>query len=651
MSDTAPIHAAMAGTDLKMSGANAPDWIMWMPGGVHAVHCMKGDKKVKVTVKVDRETATVAQRQLEAYLALGKQRPYFDFNHDESSASAWPVEFAWRDDEPGVWTRVEWSAAGREAVEGKSYRAFSPAFHLDKANPPKVRAMPFVMGGLVNFPAFMDIEPIWTANSGEGANPISSPVNNTMDPKEAELAAQRARVTELEAELAALKASAESDDRDSVITAKNTELAETQRKLDAAENALKARAKRDAEQCVKAAVGRGVIAAQDTALQAHWAGLIESDPKNADLLNGMKAAAAPTAGRMTRPTGTQVEVITTDTNDVLRAYSAERDPRRRGELYRKELDPILAKGDRIAFERLPEAYKAANSLGTLVGNIVSQRTLATLVSARPLLRDVVTDFSDEQSRLNQTVYTRAVGLPAVADFGSAAADAAATDYPVVIDQFKQVLFTFSASEQNSTGRNLVREHSNAMAVAIGNHLVGAVAALITDAFTSETTGAAGTKDFSAITTACKALNTAGAPDFERFAWVNADFAESLSNDEVMGDFGDKANTSAYARWTNVKGFSSITEFPALPANGVQLIGFAAQRNALLLATRTALDPASLVGAGYPGTLQIITDPTTGLSVVNNQWVDASTLAINTRIILLYGAARGLVGAGHKFVTA
>ncbi|MBN8245885.1 MAG: hypothetical protein J0L84_00415 [Verrucomicrobia bacterium] len=646
MNEELPIHARSASTALRVAGGDAPEWIMWMPGGTHTIVCKRGTKTVQVTVAVTPETAAVAQRNLDAYRAAGKQRPFFDFDHDESRASAWPQEFAWRED--GVWARVEWSADGREAVVGKTYRAFSPAFLTASGSyPGRVDRLPFCMGGLVNDPAFTQIEPFWSANARED----SHPQKKTMDPKEAELAAQRARVTELEEQVATLKAAAESDDRDQTIQAKNAELAEAQRKLDAAENAIKARNKRDAEDCVRAAVARGVIAPQDTALQAHWTGLIESDPKNADLLKGMKGAAPLQASRITRPGAATVQITAEDTNDVLRAYNAERNPRRRGEIYRKELDPILEKGERIPFERLPEPFKAANSLGTLVGNIVSQRTLATLVSARPLLRDVVTDFSDEQARKDQTVYTRAVGLPAVADFGSAAADAAATDYPVVIDQFKQVLFTFSAAEQNSTGRNLVREHSNAMAIAIGNHLVGAVAALITDAFASETVGAAASKDFTAITTACKALNTAGAPDFERFAWVNADFAEALSNDEVLADFSDKANSSAYARWVNVKGFSAITEFPALPANAVQLIGFAAQRNALLLATRTALDPSALVGAGYPGTLQVITDPTTGLSVVNNQWVDAATLAINTRIIVLYGVARGLVGAGHKFVTA
>ena len=347
----------------------------------------------------------------------------------------------------------------------------------------------------------------------------------------------------------------------------------------------------------------------------------------------------------------KIETGTPDLNSALRAYHAERNPLKRGQIYRETIDPILSDGGRIPFERLPEPLRAANALGTLAGNIITQRTLATMSSLRPALKDVVTDFSDAQARLGSTVYTRAVSVPGVSDFGSAAQNAVASDYPVQITAFKQSLLTFTATELNSTGRNLVDEHSEAMALAIGNHLVGAVAGLITDDFTSETVGAAAAKDFSAITSACKALNKAGAPGNGRFAWVNADFAEALSNDEVMTDFAAEENVSAYSRWENVKGFASITEFPELPDNGVGLIGFAAHRNSLLLATRTALDPSAIIGAGYPGTLEMVTDPVTGFTVLNNLWVDANSLTVNARIIVLYGVARGLASAGHKFVTA
>ena len=82
---------------------------------------------------------------------------------------------------------------------------------------------------------------------------------------------------------------------------------------------------------------RGALAASDTTGQGRWVGLIETDPKNAELLAAIPGKTALAAGRIVRPR-TDVEITKEDTNDVLRAYlSASRDPRQRGAIYRKEL--------------------------------------------------------------------------------------------------------------------------------------------------------------------------------------------------------------------------------------------------------------------------------------------------------------------------
>jgi hypothetical protein len=655
-----PLAATFSGHELPGDGS-VPTRIMWMPAGVNEISCLQNGKTVRTFVLVNQDTARVAQHALESLNSESEHKPYFDFGHAHKEASAWPKRFLWSDaPRPGVYADVEWSDAGLAAVAGKRWRSFSPQFYTDrfpfstkratKADPARVVDAPLNMGGLVNDPAFRAQAPLFAARARGDLADNTPEVTPMSDATKLELAAKQSRVEELETEIEALKAQAAESDQTEALKAKENELIETQQKLDALQAENTARAKRDAKACVSSAVTRGAIAASNTALQQHWQRLIEADAKNAELLNAMPGSAALAAGRMVRP---KVSIEKEDTNDVLRAYlSAGRDPRKRGDIYRKELDPLLEKGERIAFERLPTAaLSAANSLGTLVGDIVSQRTLATLVSRRPQLSQVVTDFSDEQARLNQTVYTRAVGLPTVQNFGGAATDSAVTDYPVLLNQHKQVLFSFTAAEYNATGRNLVAEHSLALSTALGNHLVDAVAALITDAFTSETTGAAADKNYGDLTTATRVLNTAGAPDFNRFMWINSGFAEALSNDEVLMDYfqGDKA--SAYSRWNNVKGFESITEYPAMPANGVNLIGFAFQKNALLLTSRLAINPAELVSAGYPGALNVITDPVSGLSVISNSWIDQGTLGVNTRLILLYGAGRGLVGAGHKFVTS
>jgi hypothetical protein len=224
------------------------------------------------------------------------------------------------------------------------------------------------------------------------------------------------------------------------------------------------------------------------------------------------------------------------------------------------------------------------------------------------------------------------------------------DYPVTLSAHKQVQFSFLVTEYLTTNRNLVEEHSQAMALALGDHLVDVVWDLVTDAFTSETTGAAATKDYSALTTAAKTLNAAGAPDMDRSMWINSGFAEALENDEIVMEYTNNDQANAYGHWQNIKGFRDVWEYPAADGNSINLIGFAFHKNALLLATRVASDVEALTGVGYPGTLRVVTDPVTGFSVLSDRWITQGTRAVNTRLDVLYGIARGVVTAGHKFVT-
>lgn len=649
-----------------------------MPGGVSTIHCSRAGKKVRATVLCDSATADVCRAELARHRASGPHRPYFDFDHQDLAASAWPVDFVWRETpEPGVYAVVEWSEAGAAAVRGKTHQGFSPCLYdevVPDGRPARVLGLPLNMGGLVNNPAFRRNRRLFAKNTQE----------RTMKPKlialVAALAAAFTERTALAAKAAdgsatnldALKAKdaeihqaidqarqllaeAEGEDGD------GAELAELKAKVTTLETDLAQRAAQAAETAVQAAVSRGAIAAADATTQKAWKDSILRDPANAALLAKMHGAPAVQQGRMTSSQGKpEVQVLQIDCNDALRGYLEAKSPRERGEVYRTELHGRLDKGERIPFERFSLQAKATahgaplsaeNTLGTLVGNIISQRTLSLIASKRPMLQGILNDFSDEQARLNQAIYVRKIGFPTVQNFGAAASDTSDTDVSLTLSAHKQVLFSYTAAEYLATARNLVAEHSQALAVALGNHLVDAVAALITDAFTAEATGAASTKDYTSLTGVVKALNSAGVPDFRRFGWVNSDVAEALRNDDLMAMAFDRARSNAYAAWANVEGFENIWEFPALPANGVNLIAFFGMADALALATRVVLNPEAILGVGYPGKIQTVMDPVTGFAVVSNQWIGQSDLAVNDRLILAYGVARGNVTCGYKWVTS
>lgn len=677
-------------------GPEPPSEIMFMPGGEHDLTATRAGKPIAVRVLVDPNAASALQQSLQKHLAASAQRPYFDFDHEDKAASAWPLEFLWKQTPaPGVYARLEWSKAGAEAVRGKAYRAFSPTFYDDPGisddTPRRVIGAPLNMGGLVNNPAFKKILPLWAKQASE-AVPATEPINPNMNELEKlkqqmeELQAKLQQLEKENRELKAAQAGSETTEaikaKEAEIKAKDAEIAEIKGQLTKAQEAITAQRKKDADIAVKAAVSRGAIPPQNLEIQAKWRADIEANPERAQMLEAIPSNPLIDQGFITaRSSGGGnggVQLTQEDIRNVLHGYIQARDAREAppshligkvtpeawaarnaGLIYSKELDPLLAKGGRVPFELMDaflqkrgmEPIKAVNALGTLVGNIISQRTLALVVSKRPMLRSVVTDFSDEQARLNQVVYTRTVGLPAVNTFGAAATDTGVTDYTVTLNQHRQALFSYTAAEYNSTGRNPVAEHSNALALAIGNYMVDQVAALITAAFTlANQVEAANLKDYGDIVASTKLLNTTGLPQDGRFGWVNSDVAEALRNDElVMANF-DRSG-AAYASWKNIEGFEELNEFPALPGNSINLIAFLFHRNALLIASRISQDPQALIGAGYPGRLQVVTDPVTGLSVVSNQWIGQNDLAINDRLIILFGAARGLLTGGQKWVSA
>lgn len=629
-----------------------PEWIMWMPGGIHRVTGSKRGRPVTVTMRVDPKGAAVAAQAFRDHLATGRKRPWFDFDHKHEAASAWPLEYAWRDSpEPGIYARVEWSDIGREAIVGKRYRAFSPSWFESSDDPAEVEGAPLNMGSLVNDPAFEEIAPLWAKQAAEQQQQTHNQKDSSMNGSPTELAALQARIAELDITNKELQAKVETDDAadKEAVEAAKAELEAAKKQVETLQTDADSRKRRDADACVASAVTRGAIAPKDEAGQKRWRDLIVADPGNADLLSKQPGKVALTAGRIAH---SAIQMIKPETGDIIRGYIQAATPREKGLLYRRELSPLIDKGENI-FQRFP--MEAVNTLGTVANALVSQRALELVVSKRPQLRGVTLDFSDEVKANGDTVKTRTVTLPTAANFNAGVSAATTTDVTVTLDLFKEVGFTFTGAEIVGTSRNLVAEHSEALALALGNSMVDALAALITEAnFGSgnQTVKATASVDFTTITAITKAMNVVGVPDMYRFGWVNSGVAEALRNDEiVMASFDRGPMQSAYAHWTNVVGFNDIWEYPALPAGTDHVDGFFASRSALIVCARIPRSPTDMGSAAYQGLLQVITDPVSGLSVLNNHYIAQDSWNYTARLVTLYGVDLGQAACGHTLVHA
>lgn len=301
----------------------------------------------------------------------------------------------------------------------------------------------------------------------------------------------------------------------------------------------------------------------------------------------------------------------------------------------------------------------ANALGTLTPTAVVQRALELVYTGRPLLKMITMDTADlgggNTALFNQPINTRILAVPTVANFGTGAAETAYTNVQVTLDQFKEVHFAFTPQEYNSTSRDLLDEAAEPCAVAIYNHLIDAIAAKwVIGTFTNATTVASGwtyTNTILPIRNALAARRKVSDGGIF-FACSAAVYGALLADTTMVAALNNPANAAAISTGKSaaVAGIMPI-EYPAIPNTG-NMVGFAGTKDTVVLANRVPTNPETLVnGVKYPGTFDVVTDPTSGLSVVVNTYIGQGDLKANYRVLLMYGIAAGNPTNGQILKTA
>lgn len=222
---------------------SAADDIQWAPPGVHVITPkIEGKDPMPIKIRVDAKLAETIEAQRAAMQAAADAgtgaHPFFDFNHEDAAASAWPRQFYWGGDDPitgGIRCKIDWTAAGTDAINGKTYRRFSPGLSLQmtaKADGKKELAVDADgfhvvagtganMGGLVNRPAFQTIAAFFSSAVEESPKTEPPPPMNEEEIKalQDQLAAALAEIETLKANNAAMQADMEAKCR---ADAKNT---------------------------------------------------------------------------------------------------------------------------------------------------------------------------------------------------------------------------------------------------------------------------------------------------------------------------------------------------------------------------------------------------------------------------------------------
>lgn len=365
----------------------------------------------------------------------------------------------------------------------------------------------------------------------------------------------------------------------------------------------------------------------------------------------------------------------------LDASGQERDEKRAitrqmAALYAKDLRPRLRDIMDMplraaAADRLEGADNTDANIGTLSGTIVAQETLELFKLQFPVFTRVYTDFSDTPAQFGQTENTRIVVTPAVSSYDATSdatgrpkgwvitVPAKTIDVPIKLDEHIGVPIMFDSNQLASTTRKLFQEQAPAAMYAFSKYFIEKVYALITPAnFNSYAVVAApkvpqayatypvAQADFarSSLVKIASIFNPNEVPIHDRTALLNSSYFGQLGLDPSLVTFfaGQRAPEIITDSELPKLGTFLPMECPNLNAtNQVRnLVGFAMQRNALIIKCRVSNDYSeALPGASY-GSVTTVSDSETGLTLCLVQYVNHTGGYAEWRLQGMIGAAAG-----------
>jgi hypothetical protein len=245
-----------------------PDDIQWMPPGRHTITPLVGEKPTTFTLEVNAALAARVSAEFETLrtrAAAGEgDVPYLDFNHQDQAASAEVLDLYWAGDHAktgGIRAKVKWTKAGRDALEGRSFRRFSPQWY-SHPDTHEFQTIAENLGGLVNRAAFSTIQPV-VAQRGDHNTTTSN-------------------MTDTELKAALTEALKPVTDRLTALETKATSAATipdaVETRLKALETATGKTTAAQAKAAVAVHARRGAIPPQNTDVLAFWETQYQADP-------------------------------------------------------------------------------------------------------------------------------------------------------------------------------------------------------------------------------------------------------------------------------------------------------------------------------------------------------------------------------------
>lgn len=263
--------------------------IVYLPEGQHRINATVGGKAKSVDVLVDSRVAASFTEDLNKRFE-SNVRPFAGFDHKQGAASFIPKEFRYEDG-VGLVLDVEWTEAGRKAVEGRDYSYFSPTFLLSKDGVPIGLAKRGEIGSLVNDPAFEEIPRIAASHNEQidmteqlielGLVEASESPDTALETAKANLAALRESASMAEQVEAANVEKKSAEDK---LADMEAAYAKLKSEYEDMKKQMGDKAMDSADLVIDEAIKAGRIAPQDEDAKSFWKTAILADEKAAKVL-------------------------------------------------------------------------------------------------------------------------------------------------------------------------------------------------------------------------------------------------------------------------------------------------------------------------------------------------------------------------------
>lgn len=279
----------------------------------------------------------------------------------------------------------------------------------------------------------------------------------------------------------------------------------------------------------------------------------------------------------------------------------------------------------------------------------------------PVIGQFSTDFSSESARKGQSIIARILSAPTVENFGgnySKKADGETEaqsiggltkDLAITLDQHKHVPVKMDYADLIATRRDLYGEMVGELAFALGKDLMGAVWAKVLEANIATENAQSSGWNLQTLLDARLDLNTQGASVQGRYGIVNSDVMSSLLADEKIasGDYyGQLSGANGVGILRNIAGFEAIYEYVGADGNSENCLGLFGDKSVINIAGRVPSDfneQASRANAPSIASSTIVSDPSSGMSMMGITYQEAGTFDIYTTLTHIYGIRVGSEG--------